>query len=61
MFGDSGGEFTELREYARKVFLRDNHAKYRKYCDMWLHSLTEGQWDGIRIWKQFEDSGNLKQ
>ncbi len=55
-----GMQNTELHEYARKVFLRDNHVKYHRYCDDWLRGLTEGQSDGIRIWKQFEDSANLK-
>jgi hypothetical protein len=49
-----------LYEYAKKVFLRDNHTKYHRYCDEWVDNLTDGQWEQIRIWKEFEDSGNLK-
>lgn len=37
---DYAGELVaselELREYARNSFLRDNHIKYRKYCDEWI-------------------------
>lgn len=51
---------VELREYARNSFLRDNHIKYRKYCEEWLSGLTPEQWKGIRIWKYYEESGNLK-
>lgn len=49
-----------LYEYAKKVFLRDNHVKYHRYCDEWIDKLTDGQWEQIKIWKDFEDSGNLK-
>ena len=53
-------ELCELREYAQKVFLRDNHTRYRKYCKEWLENLTPNQLEGIKVWKYFEESGNLK-
>ena len=53
-------ELCELREYAQKVFLRDNHTRYHKYCKEWLENLTPNQLEGIKVWKYFEESGNLK-
>lgn len=61
---DYAGELVaselELREYARNSFLRDNHIKYRKYCDEWIAGLTPEQWEGIKVWKYYEETGNLK-
>lgn len=32
-----------LYQYLKERFFKNNHAKYRKYCEEWVTNLTETQ------------------
>jgi hypothetical protein len=42
----------ELYEWLHEIWVRHNHAKYRKYFEEWIENLTEGQIKGFSKMEQ---------